>query len=261
MKEKMRLHLVQCATVAGRPLATLAKLQALLAGIRARAGDVLVFPEMWPSGFSLAERSRLAEENAACREWLRDYARRFRCTLVGSMLELARGRAYNQAYAIGPRGETLATYRKIHLFEFGGEHRHFSPGRKVVSFPSSRGRIGLAVCYDLRFPELFRRLSKAGARLVFVPSAWPRERLDHFLALLKARAIENQCFVVGLNKVGPGRHERPLVYGGHSAVFGPWGKKLAEMGARAGVSSLELDLSEVERVRRRYPFLKSRVLG
>jgi len=261
MKEKMRLHLVQCATVAGRPLATLAKLQALLEDLRSRPGDVWVFPEMWPSGFSLTERRRLAEENAVCREWLRNFARRARGTLIGSMLELARGRAYNQAYAIGPRGETLAAYRKIHLFEFGGEHRHFSPGRRVVSFPSPWGRIGLAVCYDLRFPELFRRLSKAGVRLVFVPSAWPRDRLDHFLALLKARAIENQCLVVGLNKVGPGRHEKPVVYGGHSAVFGPWGEKLAEMGARPAVLSLELDLGAVERVRRRYPFLKSRVLG
>lgn len=260
MKQKIRLHLVQGPTSAGRPLASLEKFQELVAGLRPRAGDFLVFPEMWPSGFSLEEKNRLSQENARCRDWMKAYAKRHRCTLIGSMLELSGGRAYNQAYAIGPRGEALARYRKIHLFEFGGEHRHFSPGGLVVSFASPWGRIGLAVCYDLRFPELFRRLATQGARLVFVPSAWPRERLDHFLTLLKARAIENQCYMVGLNKVGPGRHEKAVVYGGHSAVFGPWGEKRAEMGARAGILSLELDLGDVEAVRRRYPFLKSRVL-
>lgn len=260
MKQKMRLHLVQGGTSAGNPLASLKKFQILLEDLRPCVGDCLVFPEMWPSGFSLEEKERLAEETSVCRAWMRDYAKRHRCTLVGSMLELAKGRAYNQAYAIGPRGETLAGYRKIHLFEFGGEHRRFSPGNKVISFSSPWGMLGLAICYDLRFPELFRRLSQAGTRLVFVPSAWPRERLDHFRTLLKARAIENQCYMVGLNKVGPGRHEKSLVYGGHSAVYGPWGDKRAEMGSRAGILSVELDLGEVELIRRRYPFLKSRVL-
>ena len=260
MKQKMRLHLVQGSTSAGNPLASLKKFQILLEDLRPRVGDFLVFPEMWPSGFSLDEKEKLTKENSVCRAWIRDYAVNRRCTLIGSMLEIYQGRAYNQAYAIGPRGETLASYRKIHLFEFGGEHRHFSPGNKVISFPSPWGKIGLAVCYDLRFPELFRRLSELGTRIVFLPSAWPRERLDHFRTLLKARAIENQCFMVGLNKVGPGHHEKPVVYGGHSAIFGPWGEKLAEMGARAGILSVELEMAQVDRIRKLYPFLKSRVL-
>ena len=261
MKKKITLHLIQSATRAGQPLRTLKNFQARLTGLRIKRDDVLIFPELWASGFSLEDRDRLIRENALCLAWLRDFARQSRCYMVGSMLEMERGRAYNQAYLLDPRGRSLATYRKIHLFEYGGEHRRFRPGSKVVATTSPWGKLGLAICYDLRFPELFRSLSKQGARVVFVPSAWPRERRDHFLTLLKARAIENQCFMVGLNKVGPGLHERPVIYGGHSAVFGPWGEKLGEMGAGGGILSLSLDLSEVERIRGRYPFLKSRVLG
>src|SRR5690606_17558717 len=119
-------------------------------------------------------------------------------------------------------------------------------------FSSPWGRVGLAICYDLRFPELFRRLSRQGATVFLVPSAWPRERLDHFLSLLKARAIENQAYVVGVNKVGPGFHRKPVVYGGHSAAFDPWGKRLAELGSRSGHRSVELDMDYLRRILRRY---------
>lgn len=260
MKRKIRLHLVQFATLAGNPLATLRKLSSLLATLAPKPGDALVFPEMWPSGFSLEAKERLLNENQECLQWMQEYAKRHRCYLFGSMLHFASGHAYNEAYVLDTNGKALAKYRKIHLFEYGGEHRRFHPGNKVVSLDSPWGRIGLAICYDLRFPELFRRLARAKARLVIVPSAWPRERIDHFHSLLKARAIENQCFMVGVNKVGSGTHEKPVKYGGHSVIFGPWGEKIIEMDSRSGIRSLELDLKSVETVRKRYPFLNSRVL-
>ncbi|MFO1463444.1 MAG: nitrilase-related carbon-nitrogen hydrolase [bacterium] len=261
MKRILRLHLVQFPTRAGHALETLRAIERDLAKLRVRRDDWLVFPEMWPSGFSLQERDRLRRENTRCADWLRDFARGHACYLVGSMLELRGGKAYNQAYVVGPSGRRLAAYRKIHLFEYGGEHLRFERGRKVVAFSSPWGRLGLAICYDLRFPELFRRLSAAGARLIFVPSAWPRERIDHFSSLLKARAIENQCYIVGLNKVGPGMHREPVVYGGHSAVFGPWGEQLAELGSRKEIRSVSLPLDAVEKIRVRYPFLRSRILA
>jgi len=260
MRKILRLHLLQFPTQAGQAFETLAGLQRLLQGKRIDKGDWLVFPEMWPSGFSVEDKNRLLAENARCAEWLGEFSGRHGCYLVGSMLEKSGPRAYNQAYVYGPRGRLLATYRKIHLFEYGGEHRRFMRGKKVITLSSPWGKLGLAICYDLRFPELFRRLNKLGARLIFVPSAWPRERLDHFLSLLKARAIENQCYIVGVNKVGPGTHEKPVVYGGHSAVFGPWGEKIAELGSGRKVLSLEIDLGEVDRIRKAYPFLKSRIL-
>ncbi|MCE9624412.1 MAG: hypothetical protein K8R69_03000 [Deltaproteobacteria bacterium] len=182
MKETLGLHLVQFSTKAGGPAATLDGLQSLLKSLRPNPGDWLVFPEMWPSGFSVDHRAALARGNAECLAWLQNYARTRQCYLVGSMLELAKKRAYNSAYVITPSGKRLASYRKIHLFAYGGETRRFQAGKRVVAFSSPWGKIGLAVCFDLRFPELFRRLSKLGTRLIFLPSAWPKERLDHFTA-------------------------------------------------------------------------------
>ncbi|HKY64405.1 MAG TPA: nitrilase-related carbon-nitrogen hydrolase [bacterium] len=259
--KKLRIHLIQFPTVAGRPLMTLARVSQRLSGFTPKAGDWLLFPEMWPSGFSLADAPRLQEETEACFSWLQAYARRFKAYLAGSMLELSGRRGFNRAYVIGPSGRLKASYRKIHLFEHGGEHRYFSPGKAPSLFTSPWGKIGLAICYDLRFPELFRRLSQEGAKIFLVPSAWPRERIDHFLSLLKARAIENQAYVVGVNKVGPGFHRAPLIYGGHSAAFDPWGGSLAQMDARPGRRTVELDMAHLEEIRRRYPFLRSRVLG
>ncbi|HCU24574.1 MAG TPA: carbon-nitrogen hydrolase [Deltaproteobacteria bacterium] len=259
--KRIRLHLVQFPSVLGSPLATLERLQKRLQNFRPRPGDWVLFPEMWPSGFSLENKERLRRENSLCRAWLRAFARRYRCYLSGSMLEMKNKRAFNTAYVFGPEGKRLASYQKIHLFEYGGEHRYFSAGTRPTVFSTPWGKIGLAICYDLRFPELFRILSRRGARLMLVPSAWPQERIDHFLSLLKARAIENLCFVAGINKVGPGLHQSAVTYGGHSAVFGPWGEKFGELGKRNGLLSVTLDLSEVERVRSRYPFLRSRVLS
>lgn len=259
--KNLRIHLFQFPTVAGQPLMTLARVQARLGHFSPRAGDWLLFPEMWPSGFSLANAPRLREETEACFSWLRSYARRFKVYLAGSMLELSGRRGFNRAYVIGPAGRLKAAYRKIHLFEHGGEHRYFSPGKTATLLASSWGKIGLAICYDLRFPELFRQLSRKGAKVFLVPSAWPRERIDHFSSLLKARAIENQAYVVGVNKVGPGFHRTPLIYGGHSAAFDPWGRCITEMDARAGLRSVELDMAYLKEIRRRYPFLRSRVLG
>lgn len=259
--KNLRIHLLQFPTTAGRPLRTLARVERLLADFRPKPGDWLLFPEMWPSGFSLDEAERLQGETAVCFSWLRAYARRFKAYLCGSMLELGGKRGFNRAYVIGPTGRLQAAYRKIHLFEHGGEHLRFSPGKEPTLLSSPWGKVGLAICYDLRFPELFRRLSKAGARVFLIPSAWPRERIDHFLSLLKARAIENQAYVIGVNKVGPGFHRTAVTYGGHSAAFDPWGKRLVEMNSRAGLRTVDLDLGYLEEIRRRYPFLRSRVLG
>ena len=259
--KKLRIHLLQFPTRSGQPLRSLARVERLLEGFSPRINDWLLFPEMWPSGFTIEEAQRLREENGICLRWLQDYARKRKVFLAGSMLELVGKRGFNRAYVIGPKGELEATYRKIHLFEHGGEHLRFSPGKKATLFASPWGGIGLAICYDLRFPELFRRLSRDGAQVFLVPSAWPRERLDHFLSLMKARAIENQAYVVGVNKVGKGFHQAPVLYGGHSAAFDPWGKNLAEMNSRSGLRTVELDLDFLRGLRRRYPFLKSRVLG
>ncbi len=254
----LRLHLFQFASVNGQPLQTLKRVQLMARGKRIQAGDWVVFPEMWPAGFLLQDSLRMEVENAFCFRWLKDFAREKSCYLAGSMLEVKRGACYNAAYLLGPDGRLIHHYRKIHLFRLGEEHRKFLPGTRTPTARFPWGRLGMAICYDLRFPELFRRYARQGAPLILLPSAWPKERIDHFLSLLKARAIENQCYMVGANKIG--HHDSGIPYGGHSAVFGPWGEKLLEMAGRPGVGTVKLDLSGVETVRRQYPFLQGRVL-
>ncbi len=254
----MKFHLFQFASTNGQPLKTLRRVQSEIKTARIGKGDWVVFPEMWPSGFLLEDRLRQQVENAFCFQWLKDFSRAKKCYMAGSMLEIKKGRYYNSAYLIDPQGHLLARYRKIHLFRYGREQHRFEAGKKTSLIGFSWGKLGIAICYDLRFPELFRKYSKAGAKLILLPSAWPKERLPHFLALLKARAIENLCFVVGANKIG--RHDSGIPYGGHSAVFGPWGEKLGELGAAKGVLSVDLRIDQVDKIRKQYPFLEGRVL-
>jgi len=258
-KASLQIHIAQFSSTNGEPLKTLKRAQSLVAKTQVRPNDWWVFPEMWPAGFRLEDRARQARENKACQAWLQDYARRQRCFMVGSMLEVAQGKTYNSAYLMDPKGRLLKNYRKIHLFQLGDEHRKFAPGKSEAFHRFSWGGLGLGICYDLRFPELFRLYSKMGAKLILLPSAWPKERLPHFLSLLQARAIENQCFIVGANKIG--HHDSGIRYGGHSVVFGPWGEKLGELGSRAGILSVRLDMSHLEAVRKNYPFLNSRILA
>jgi predicted amidohydrolase len=249
----MTLHLVQFPSVIGEPLRTLRNLKKWLGELKTQPGDWVLLPEMWPSLFQPQQRFKQKLENAMCFHWLKELARERAIFLVGSMLEMPGAQAYNSAFIIGPDGELKARYRKIHLFPLSGEHRHFSPGQKNKVIGLSGKKLGLAICYDLRFPDLFRRLAKQGASIILVPSAWPLVRLDHFRTLLKARAIENQCFVVGVNKCGPERDG--LVFAGHSMVWDPWGISLGELGNRRGILTARIDLSQVQEIRERFPFL------
>jgi predicted amidohydrolase len=250
----LTLHLLQFPSVPGGPLKTLEKLKKWLRGLNTRRGDWLLLPEMWPALFQPKEKLKQRLENAGCFHWLKALARERGCYVAGSMLEMPGPRAYNSAFVIDPSGALRAGYRKMHLFPLSGEHKHFTPGKTNKVVKLSGMNLGLAICYDLRFPDLFRALAKQGAQIILVPSAWPKVRLEHFKALLKARAIENQCFVVGINKCGPERDG--LVFGGHSVVYDPWGSPLGELGGRRGFLTVSLDLSQVGKIRKQYPFLE-----
>lgn len=169
---------------------------------------------------------------------------------------------HNTALLFGPDGATLATYRKIHLFDIDApgavtnqESRRVSAGRDLVVADTPVGKLGLAICYDLRFPELFRHYALAGARLIFLPSAWPHPRLAHWRTLLRARAIENQMFVVACNRVGT---TDGTSFFGHSSVIDPWGELLVEAGEQAGLFTVDLDLTQVESIRERIPVFQDR---
>lgn len=186
--------------------------------------------------------------------------------LAGSMLEAAGadGRAYNTSVLIGPHTGIIAKYRKIHLFDVDiegeapiRESEFRRPGEDVVVADTSLCAMGLSVCYDLRFPELYRRLTTAGAKVVFVPSVFtvPTGRA-HWETLLRARAIENQVYIIAPDQTG--RHPASMDAYGHTMIVDPWGKVVAEAGTEPGLALAEIDLDYLEDVRQRLPALDHR---
>jgi predicted amidohydrolase len=202
---------------------------------------------------------------------LRDLARRHRLWLVGGTFpEAIPGdlRVHNTCVLLAPDGAIAAVYRKIHLFDVdlrgqgGAEYREsarVAPGREVVVAKTDLGEIGLSVCYDLRFPELYRALAERGARYIAVPSAFtPHTGKDHWEVLLRARAIENQAFVLAPAQFGQHSPERASY--GRSLVVDPWGNVLARAPDRPCVSVADCAPEDLERVRRSVPALRHRVL-
>ncbi|HEX3773109.1 MAG TPA: carbon-nitrogen hydrolase family protein [Polyangiaceae bacterium] len=175
-----------------------------------------------------------------------------------------RARPFNSALVFGPSGELLTAYRKIHLFDVAlqdgtnlSESAGTTPGSELVTFEIGRFRVGLSICYDLRFPELYRKLVERGANVLLVPAAFTLHTgKDHWHALLRARAIESQSFVIAAAQWG--KHPRGRTTYGHSLVVDPWGTIIAEASDQIGVVSATLDLTYLEQVRAAVPCLNHR---
>jgi len=223
----------------------------------ARRGSALVlFPELWSTGYDLENWPRHASPpGAGLFVRLAALARDHHIALAGSVLEARHGRAYNALALFDAGGSLSATYRKTHLFRLMDEEKWLAPGERLELVEAAWGLTGLSICYDLRFPELFRRYALGGARLVLLPAEWPARRAAHWHTLLRARAIENQMFVAGVNRVGESKGE---VFGGGSALIDPWGEAVVEAGSSAALLTAEIDLSKVDEVRKRIPVFEDR---
>jgi len=257
----MRVALIQLAPDYSMPIDERRAQAAAL--VRAQAGvDLVVLPELWPQGGWLYDRWEAECEPldgpsvAAIAEAARAIGAHVH---AGSVLERsADGTHYNTSALLGPDGSLLASYRKIHLFGFDeGEPLLLGAGDDIVVAATEVGRIGLATCYDLRFPEMFRALVDRGAELVVVPAAWPEARVAHWTLLAQARAVENQYAVVACNTAGA---QGGKAMGGRSIVVGPRGDVLGEAGEAAEVLTAEVDLADVARWREAFPVLVNRRL-
>lgn len=213
--------------------------------------DLFVFPEMFSTGFCTEPR-KIAEEagQPGSLEWMQTTARQQQCALAGSVATHADGKYYNRFYFVFPDG-TYRSYDKKHLFTYGGEHRTFTPGRERVIVEHAGVRILLQVCYDLRFP-VWARNCKDYDMILYVAS-WPESRIEAWNTLLRARAIENQCYVAGVNRVGddPSCH-----YCGGSILIDPYGKTLAACQPNEeDTASALIDMEELNRFRQKFPVL------
>jgi predicted amidohydrolase len=244
----------------------LAAAERLVRAAAADAAELVALPEKWnllAGGEELLAGAEALDGPtlSAARAWARGLGIHL---LAGSISELGpEGKAFNTSVLIGPDGEDLAVYRKIHMFDVdvGGvsyrESEHEEPGEEIVTASVGEALLGLSVCYDLRFPELYRILAVRGARLLAVPSAFTRATgRDHWEVLLRARAIENQAFVLAPNQAG-GAPPHFDSYG-HSAIVDPWGTVLASAPDGERFVAAELDFPAQDEVRASLPSLANR---
>ncbi|MFJ6705988.1 MULTISPECIES: carbon-nitrogen family hydrolase [unclassified Streptomyces] len=232
--------------------------------VREQAGaDLVVLPELWTTGaFAYEEFATEAEplEGPTFEAMAKAASDAGVWLHAGSIPERdPEGPLYNTALVFSPSGEPAAAYRKIHRFGFDkGEAVLMGAGQDLVTVRLPETTLGVATCYDLRFPELFRALVDAGAETMVVSAGWPERRRAHWTLLAKARAVENQAFVLACGTAGT---HAGVPQAGHSIVVDPWGEVLAEAGAGEQVLTVDLDPARVAATREQFPALKDRLLG
>jgi len=229
------------------------RMDQLLSGVEITPGSLLVFPELCTAGFSMNVESIAEPEGGESERFLADLAARFASHVIGGIPGRdPSGLGLNEAVCFAPSGEVIDRYRKVHLFPLAGEGDHFLPGSGPVVFSCGDWRVAPTICYDLRFPELYRRATRQGAEVLVVIANWPAVREDHWIALLRARAIENQAYVAGVNRCGS---DPNLGYAGASLIVGPTGEILARAGSEPGVLRATLDRAAFDGWRDRFPAL------
>ncbi len=221
--------------------------------IKKSKADLFLFPEVFTTGMDLEHVKELSEHlSGESINILKKHSGKK--IIAGSLIEEYKGETYNTLFLLEDE-KLKGFYRKIHLFR--KEKEYFTAGHGVEVVETNQGRIGLSICYDLRFPELYRRQAEKGAILFLVCANFPKERIEHWRTLLKARAIENQAYVIGCNRTG---RDEMNEYNGNSMIMDPSGKVLAEAGGGEQSLEAEIDLKEVERVRGEFPVLGDRKL-
>ncbi len=241
---------VQFPISMGEPEQNIRQVEDLIDGYRPVSGTLLLLPEMWATGFDYARTVELGQRTPEILEVMQQMAARHQVFLAGTLTALPEdgGLPLNMLFLVGPEG-VIGRLPKQHLFSSWQEDRFYQGGRTTPLLQTPSGAFGAMVCYDLRFPEVARRQVFAGGRLLVVSAQWPLSRLDHWQTLLRARAIENQVYVVATNSCG---HTGTMELGGHSMIIGPDGRVLQAAGTEATVIGCPLDNALIEEQRRTF---------
>lgn len=226
-----------------------------LSRVARQGAQLVVLPEMWSTGFSYKNLFELAQQTEGVVDELCELSARHKQVIIGSQPEPADdGRVFNTVHVVD-NGQLVARYRKLHLFSLLGEDKAFKGGDSWCLAETTLGKIGVIICYDLRFPELSRRLALEGARVICVPAQWPKPRQEHWRTLLRARAIENQLYVVSCNACGIiGK----LDFFGMSMIIDPQGEVLADAGEQQGEIVAPLSFEAMDAWRAQIPCFSDR---
>jgi len=226
MEKNLKVAAIQFKITLGEIDQNLKKVERALDRVAKQGVQLAVLPEMWSAGYDYKRLARHAGETPRVIEAICQLSAQHSMVVVGSLPEAADGKIYNTAYVVDC-GEVLGSYRKLHMFSTMGEDRFLAPGDRTLVVPTSVGRLGIAIYYDLRFPELFRKMALEGAEIICLPAEWPKPRQEPWRTLLRARAMENQLFVVATNCCGL---QGNLNFFGMSLLLSATGEVLAEGG-------------------------------
>lgn len=253
----MRIACVQLNIAFGDPKENFRKVEEKVRKAAMLNAEIVVLPEMWNTGYDLTNLEEIADVNGEdTKSLLTRLAKELHINIIGGSVSTKRGNHFfNTMYVVNNIGEVIAEYDKAHLFKLMDEHLYLKAGTDKNIFSLNDVDMGGVICYDLRFPEWFRTHSLAGAKVIFVPAQWPAGRIDHWKILLQARAIENQCFIVAVNRVGEDLNNS---FNGNSMVIAPWGEVLWLGAEEETIGLVEINLDEVDEVRKRIPVFQDR---
>ncbi len=253
----LTVSLAQMTVKAGNPRMNWEKFKEFTAEAVRRGSDLVIFPELWDNGYALEKaRDNASPLGGGLFAEIATLSRTSNIHIIGSMLERRGVGAYNSAAIFSPRSGVLGVYRKIHLFGLMNESQFLNPGEAPLTVELPWGRTAVAICYDLRFPELLRRYAAVdGAHILALPSEWPHPRLNHWRTLVQARAIEDQFFVLACNCVG---EHNGTTYCGHSMIVDPWGEIVCEAGETEMILTAQIDTDLVGAVRTKMTVLEDR---
>ena len=215
--------------------------------------DLFVFPEMSLTGFTMDSEKFAEGIQGNSYRFFSEVAATKNTNVIAGVIEKRKNRIYNTTIHINPNGGLEKLYRKIHPFSYSTEDENYDAGSRPAVGKIKKWKFGFTICYDLRFPELFRKYGKKRVHFIVNIANWPDTRIEHWRTLLKARAIENQCYILGVNRVGD---DPKLHYTGFSSVFDPMGKEIISVANDEQVVVAEIDKELVRNVREKFPFLE-----
>lgn len=252
---KLTISLAQMQVFPGDVSRNMNQFQRLVAEAARRKSNLTVFPELFETGYVLHEaRERASELSKGMFNEISNMATKGNMAITGSILEKRGLEVANSMPFFAPNGRMLGVYRKLHLFRLFNEDDYLASGHSPLVLDLPWGTTGLAICYDLRFPELFRRYAvKENAKMIIISAEWPLVRIEHWRALIIARAIENQCFVVACNSAG---ESGDTVMGGHSMIVDPWGKIVVEAGEKTQLMTADIEMDNVAEARNKIPIFE-----
>lgn len=252
----MKIGCIQMNMGFGKVEQNYERAEALIRQAAEQGAKIIVLPEMWNSGYALEKLEELADEHGArTQSFLASLSKELGVHIVGGSVSTKEEDGfYNTMYTYNKEGEQVGKYNKAHLFRLMDEHLHLQAGGDMNRFALGDIEAAGVICYDIRFPEWLRAHALAGAKVLFVSAQWPTPRIDHWKTLLQARAIENQCFVIAINRIANKKEN----FNGQSMVIEPWGDVLWVGGDDEELAIVDVDFSVVDEIRTRIPVYDDR---